>query len=71
MPQKYFPQEYGGQNGQLDKISSEFNTKWDEYREYFQNNANYGTIEALRPGNPIDFDDMFGLGGSFRKLDVD
>uniref|UniRef100_A0A1I8MQN8 CRAL-TRIO domain-containing protein n=1 Tax=Musca domestica TaxID=7370 RepID=A0A1I8MQN8_MUSDO len=71
MPQKYFPQEYGGLNGQLDKISSEFNKKWDAYREYFQNNAKYGTIESLRPGNPIDFDDMFGLGGSFRKLDVD
>ncbi|XP_073813178.1 alpha-tocopherol transfer protein-like [Musca autumnalis] len=71
IPQKYLPLDYGGQNGQLDQLCVEFNQKWNEYREYFQENINYGTIESLRAGKPFDFDGIFGMGGTFRKLDVD
>ncbi|XP_075169010.1 alpha-tocopherol transfer protein-like isoform X3 [Haematobia irritans] len=71
LPRKYFPVEYGGENGSLDQLCQDFNKVWDEYREYFKQNAEYGTDESLRLGKKIDFDDDLGIGGSFRKLDVD
>ncbi|XP_062137296.1 alpha-tocopherol transfer protein-like [Drosophila sulfurigaster albostrigata] len=71
VPLEYLPKEYGGQNGSLAEIIAEWDTKFDAYREYFKDNAKYGTDEKLRPGKPIDFDSIFGTEGSFRKLDVD
>uniref|UniRef100_A0A1I8Q7S8 CRAL-TRIO domain-containing protein n=1 Tax=Stomoxys calcitrans TaxID=35570 RepID=A0A1I8Q7S8_STOCA len=71
VPLKYLPKEYGGENGSLDEISKEWEQKLDKYREYFKKNAEYGTDEKLRPGKAIDFNSIFGIDGSFRKLDVD
>lgn len=71
IPLKYLPKEYGGENGSIDEIIDEMDKKFDEYIEFFKENANYGTDEKLRPGKPIDFDDLFGTEGSFRKLEVD
>lgn len=68
---KYFPEEYGGENGNLQLIAQEYNKLWDEYRDYFKQNAEFGTDEHLRPGKPIDFDGLFGMCGSFRKINVD
>lgn len=65
------PIDYGGENGSLDQLCTEYNKVWDEHRIYFRQNADYGTEERLRLGKPIDFDGTFGLGGSFRKLNVD
>lgn len=61
----------GGENGTTEEHLREFEKKWLEYENYFKENANYGTNELLRPGKPIDFDSLYGLGGSFRKLVVD
>ncbi|XP_075169420.1 alpha-tocopherol transfer protein-like [Haematobia irritans] len=71
VPLKYLPKEYGGENGSVEEIMQEWENKLDQYSDYFKNNASYGTDEKLRPGKPIDFDSMFGIEGSFRKLDVD
>ncbi|XP_075165185.1 alpha-tocopherol transfer protein-like [Haematobia irritans] len=71
IPQKYLPKEYGGSNGCLEQLTKDYNKVWDEYREYFKENAQYGTNESLRPGKPLDFDDVFGVGGTFRKINVD
>ncbi|KAH8372418.1 hypothetical protein KR093_011409 [Drosophila rubida] len=71
VPLEYLPKEYGGQNGSLEESIAEWSTKFDAYREYFKENAKYGTDEKLRPGKPIDFDTIFGTEGSFRKLNVD
>lgn len=71
IPLKYLPKEYGGENGSIDEIIEQTGKKLDEYSDYFKDNANYGTDEKLRPGKPIDFDDLFGTEGSFRKLEVD
>lgn len=65
------PKEYGGENGSIEESIAELNKKLDEYREYFKANAQYGTDEKLRPGRPVDFDQLFGVQGSFRKLEVD
>lgn len=71
IPLKYLPREYGGENSSIEEILDVWEKKLDEYREYFKNNEQYGVDEMLRPGKAIDFDSMFGLEGSFRKLDVD
>ncbi|XP_053962517.1 retinaldehyde-binding protein 1-like [Anastrepha ludens] len=71
VPQRYLPVEYGGDNGTIKDIIDYTNKQLDEYREYFKENLNYGTDESLRMGKPIDFDNLFGVEGSFRKLEVD
>lgn len=71
LPQKYLPKEYGGENGSIPEIIEESVKKYLEYRSYFQDDAKYGTDERLRPGKPVDFENLFGLEGSFRKLNVD
>ncbi|XP_075164990.1 alpha-tocopherol transfer protein-like [Haematobia irritans] len=68
---KNLPKDYGGELPSMDKITSDYQSTWDRYREYFQENANYGSNETLRPGKPLDIDGLFGVGGSFRKLIVD
>ncbi|XP_013105428.1 alpha-tocopherol transfer protein-like [Stomoxys calcitrans] len=71
IPQKYLPQDYGGSNGCLQQLTADYNKVWDEHRLYFKQNSEFGTNESLRPGKPLDFDDVLGIGGSFRKLNVD
>lgn len=68
---EFLPKEYGGQNGSIMDIVKVWERKLDEYRNYFQNNINYGTNEELRPGKPIDFDSLFGAEGTFRTLNID
>lgn len=71
IPLKYLPKEYGGENSSVDEMMQEWEKKMDQYAEYFKKNAEYGTDEKLRPGKAIDFNSMFGIEGSFRKLNVD
>ncbi|XP_065367112.1 alpha-tocopherol transfer protein-like [Calliphora vicina] len=71
VPLKYLPKEYGGENGSIPEIIAEWEKKFNDYKEYFTEDAKYGTLEHLRPGKPIDFENLFGMEGSFRKLNVD
>lgn len=71
VPLKYWPKEYGGENGSIPEIIAEWEQKFLSYRDYFIEDAKYGTDEELRPGKPIDFENLFGMKGSFRKLNVD
>ncbi|EDW93406.1 alpha-tocopherol transfer protein-like [Drosophila yakuba] len=71
IPLKYLPVEYGGENGTTEEIVAAMEKKLDEYADFFQENTKFGTDESLRPGKPIDFEGLFGVEGSFRKLNVD
>uniref|UniRef100_A0A1I8M5G8 Uncharacterized protein n=1 Tax=Musca domestica TaxID=7370 RepID=A0A1I8M5G8_MUSDO len=71
LPVEYMPIDYGGKNGSISELCQEYDKLWDEYRDYFKDNANYGTDEHLRLGEPFNFDDDFGTGGTLRKLNVD
>ncbi|XP_075166947.1 retinol-binding protein pinta-like [Haematobia irritans] len=71
IPLKYLPKEYGGENGSIEEIVVAWEKKIDEYRDYFKRSMDYGTDEKLRLGKAIDFDSLFGIDGSFRKLNVD
>ncbi|EDV96433.1 alpha-tocopherol transfer protein-like [Drosophila grimshawi] len=71
LPLKYLPKEYGGENGSIEESTTIWGKKIEDHRDYYKANAQYGTDEKLRPGVPIDFESIFGIEGSFRKLNVD
>ncbi|XP_001983670.2 alpha-tocopherol transfer protein [Drosophila grimshawi] len=71
IPQKYLPVEYGGENGSVPELIKEWEERINANRNYWVDEANYGTDERLRLGKPIDFESLCGFEGSFRQLNVD
>ncbi|XP_055622721.1 uncharacterized protein LOC129766230 [Toxorhynchites rutilus septentrionalis] len=71
VPQRLLPNEYGGEAGSLQDIISQWEQKLVSYRDYFLEEDQYGTDESKRPGKPKNAETLFGVDGSFRKLEVD
>jgi hypothetical protein len=71
IPKKYLPEEYGGTVGSVDSIISTWKTKLIKHRDFFLDDAQYKTNENKRVGEPKSAMDLFGVDGSFRKLEVD
>lgn len=71
VPRRLLPKEYGGEAGPIKDIVDYWEKKLIEHRDRFVNGDQYGTIEALRPGKPKTADSLFGVEGTFRKLNVD
>lgn len=72
IPKEMLPSEYGGEAGPIQNIIDQWEKKINDYRDYFlEEEANYGTDEKKRPGKPKSAETLFGIEGSFRKLEVD
>ncbi|XP_036333633.1 retinol-binding protein pinta-like [Rhagoletis pomonella] len=71
IPKESLPAEYGGSNGTLEDGINTWEKKVLSYKEYFEEEAKYGTNEKLRRGSPVNSESLFGIDGSFRKLDID
>ena len=71
IPQKYLPKEYGGENGSIPDLIAEWEQKFLSYMDYFKEDSKYGSDEHLRPGEPIDFNSLFGRDELFKNLNVD
>lgn len=71
IPKSLLPTEYGGDAGPIQDIIDQWEKKILEYRDYFLEEKNYGTDEKKRPGKPKNAENLFGVDGSFRKLNVD
>ncbi|XP_053684681.1 retinol-binding protein pinta-like [Sabethes cyaneus] len=71
VPKRLLPEEYGGDAGSVQSIAEKWAKKIESYRDYFVEDEQYGTDEKKRPGKPRSADNLFGIDGSFRKLEVD
>lgn len=71
IPIELLPVEYGGQNGTIQDLIQYWENKIIEYRDYLIEEAKYGTDESKRQAPLKHADALFGVEGSFRKLDVD
>lgn len=71
IPQELLPVEYGGKNGTIDDLIQYWEKKIIEYRDFLIEDGKLGTDEAKRRTPSKHADALFGVEGSFRKLDVD
>ncbi|KAM3959080.1 LOW QUALITY PROTEIN: retinol-binding protein pinta-like [Aphomia sociella] len=65
------PKEYGGDDGCVQELVDHWKAKVESYRDRFLLEENVRSDESLRPGKPKTTSELFGVEGSFRKLDVD
>ncbi|XP_069691384.1 retinol-binding protein pinta-like [Periplaneta americana] len=71
VPKRILPLEYGGEAGPIDKLAEEWKKKVEARRDWLIESEKYGCNEKKRPGKPKTHEDLFGLEGSFRQLNVD
>ncbi|KAB7502485.1 Alpha-tocopherol transfer protein-like [Armadillidium nasatum] len=65
------PKEYGGDNGNLKEITENWHKKVNEKRNWLLEDEKYIVDESKRSGKPRTSSDLFGIEGSFRKLNID
>lgn len=63
--------EYGGKNGTIDDLIQYWEKKIIEYKDFLIEDSKLGTDESKRRTPLKHADALFGVEGSFRKLDVD
>jgi len=68
---KILPKEYGGSNGTMRDLAQYWRGEVEGRRSWLTEQCRYKTNEALRPGRPKTSSDLFGIEGSFRKLEID
>ena len=70
---EYLPQEYGGYNGSLKDYGESYLQVLNNFKNYFDEDENYGVNEKLRLGGENSVTGLFGasVSGSFRRLDID
>ncbi|EDV97109.1 alpha-tocopherol transfer protein [Drosophila grimshawi] len=72
IPQKYLPAHLGGEQGTIEELIQHHLNVFTEHREFLIDETNYGVDEKLRPaGQQYDYNSIFGVDGSFRKLNFD
>ncbi|KAJ8729543.1 hypothetical protein PYW08_001124 [Mythimna loreyi] len=71
IPKEVLPAEYGGTAGTVEEITDHWRNKVKEYSSWLEEDYKYGTDESKRVGKPKTAEDMFGIEGSFRQLQVD
>uniref|UniRef100_A0A1B0G678 Uncharacterized protein n=1 Tax=Glossina morsitans morsitans TaxID=37546 RepID=A0A1B0G678_GLOMM len=63
--------DFGGENGSIAEIIDEWDKKLDKHRDNFNKSTQWGVDKKLRIDKAKDYDSMFGVEISFRKLEVD
>jgi hypothetical protein len=71
VPREILPEEYGGQGGKIADIVDQTKNEALSMKQYIMDQDNYFVDESKRPGKPKTMEDLFGMDGSFRKLNVD
>ncbi|VVC91859.1 unnamed protein product [Leptidea sinapis] len=70
-PRELLPQEYGGTNGSIQELTEYWKGKVESYRDWFLAEDEVRSNECLRPEKPKTTCSLFGVEGSFRKLNID
>ncbi|KAM0726883.1 Alpha-tocopherol transfer protein-like [Formica fusca] len=72
IPLEVLPNEAGGQAGPIQELHKKQIKKMEDHVAWFQEEeANHRVNEALRPGKAKTDTDLFGVEGSFKKLEID
>ncbi|EZA49213.1 alpha-tocopherol transfer protein-like isoform X1 [Ooceraea biroi] len=72
LPIEALPNEYGGKAGPIQEIVDEHIKLLEEFRDWFQYDERVGRVnESLRVGKCHMTDGLFGMDGSFKKLEID
>lgn len=71
VPQEVMPKDYGGTADTIDEIHKRQKELLLENVDFFKENEKIKTDESKRIGKPKNATDLFGIEGSFKKLDID
>ncbi|XP_059059455.1 alpha-tocopherol transfer protein-like [Achroia grisella] len=71
IPKDVLPAEYGGNGGTIAEILNYWRKKVQDYSAWLEEDDTFGVDESKRPGKPKTAEDLFGLDGTFRKLEFD
>ncbi|XP_063239982.1 alpha-tocopherol transfer protein-like [Bacillus rossius redtenbacheri] len=71
VPKEIFPQDYGGDGEPMAEIYKTTLKDLDDHRDWFLKEQSMRVDESKRPGRAKSAGDIFGMEGSFKKLDID
>ncbi|XP_011163312.2 alpha-tocopherol transfer protein-like [Solenopsis invicta] len=72
LPIEGLPNEYGGKAGSTEEITAKHIKLLEEFRDWFQYDEAVGRVnESLRVGKCENAENLFGVEGSFKKLELD
>ncbi|GLV36821.1 uncharacterized protein CBL_02344 [Carabus blaptoides fortunei] len=71
VPKDVLPEEYGGNAGKIQEYHDQWIKKLEDYLPWFQSQEDVKADESKRPGKPTNYEDLFGMEGSFRQLSID
>ncbi|GAB6024744.1 hypothetical protein CHUAL_009874 [Chamberlinius hualienensis] len=71
IPREILPTELGGTAGDIATIAVNLVNEINDNRQFFIEEAKYKLDESKRPGKPKTQEDLFGIDGTFRKLNID
>jgi len=65
------PKDFGGDGMSIAELTAYWKKKCESNRDWLIQREQIKADESRRPGRPKTSADMFGIEGSFRKLNVD
>ncbi|XP_069682749.1 alpha-tocopherol transfer protein-like [Periplaneta americana] len=71
IPKEALPKEYGGELESVTHYNQEMRPLVEEYRDWFEKEEVFRVDESKRQGRAKNAGDVFGVEGSFKKLDID
>ncbi|EFX66463.1 hypothetical protein DAPPUDRAFT_64631, partial [Daphnia pulex] len=71
IPKEILPKDYGGDNMSIAELTAYWKKKCEDRRDFLIATSKMRSDESKRSGKPKTSDELFGIEGSFRKLNVD
>jgi len=72
LPIEALPNEYNGKVESIEEIAAKHVKLLEEYSDWFQHNNIFARVdESLRVGKCGNTENLFGVDGNFKKLELD